>query len=160
VVSKRCSKRISFHRFYVHFPFNHPSKDYTQILYFIYKWDAVPVHCDMNFDWCVSIGEIDCLSLILIGFYFPVLRPLLHWSEAVLQHSGNVTLFAICSTCTSAVSRQGHMSTWALGGVTYIWNLQDWGQNATLWQPCFCFSWYRHFAFSHQSEFVWKKPAN
>jgi hypothetical protein len=54
----------------------------------------------------MSAGEIDGLSLVFIDFYVPALTPRLHRSEAALELSENMVLFAVCTIYTYVISEE------------------------------------------------------
>jgi hypothetical protein len=53
------------------------------------------------------MGQIVAQSLFFIAFYVRVLTSRLHWSEAVLQLSENVTAIVICRTETRVINKEG-----------------------------------------------------
>jgi hypothetical protein len=54
----------------------------------------------------MSTGEIDGLSLVFIDFDVPALTPRLHRSEAALELSENIALFAVCAIYTCVISKE------------------------------------------------------
>jgi hypothetical protein len=54
----------------------------------------------------MSAGELDGLSLVFIDFNVPALTPRLHRSEAALELSENITLFAVCRIYTFVVIKE------------------------------------------------------
>jgi hypothetical protein len=70
-------------------PCNPLIKDYTEIFYIIDKRDMPSIRCKMNLGRPKSTRKVDCLSLIFIDFYVPVLTPRLYSNETSLQLSEN-----------------------------------------------------------------------
>jgi hypothetical protein len=72
------SEDRGFENFYAQSPHNLLLEDYTEILYYIYRWNVPSIKCKMKCRWPNSMGEVDFLSFRLIDFYVPVLTPQLH----------------------------------------------------------------------------------
>jgi hypothetical protein len=56
----------------------------------IYKGDIPSIQCKMRLGKPKSMRKVDCLSLIFIDFYVPVLTPRLNKIEPSLQLSENI----------------------------------------------------------------------
>jgi len=64
------------------------------------KWDVPAFQCKMSLNRSTAMREIDDLCFILIEFHVPMLKPWIHWSEAALKISENITLYAVCGIYT------------------------------------------------------------
>jgi hypothetical protein len=77
-------------------PCNPLIEDYIQIFYMIDEGDIPFIECKMSLRGPKYIRKVDGLSLIFIDFYVPAVTPRLNSTEASLQLSENITLFAVC----------------------------------------------------------------
>jgi len=87
------------------------SKVNTDLLYMIYIWDVSSFECKLSIDLSTSMKERererDGLSLVFIDSYISVLTSRLCCSEAPLQLSEDITVFAICCILTGVISKEG-----------------------------------------------------
>lgn len=86
-------------------PCNFCAKNYTEIFSITYKRNGM--FRKIGLDRSISMGQIVAQSLFFIAFYVRVLTSRLHWSEAVLQLSENVTAIVICRTETRVINKEG-----------------------------------------------------
>jgi hypothetical protein len=73
----------------------------------VYKGDFPSVTYKTSLNRPKSAGEIDGLSLVLVDVYVPALTPRLYRSEAALELSENIALFAVCTIYTRVISEDG-----------------------------------------------------
>jgi hypothetical protein len=93
-------------------------------------WYFTSIHSKMNLKGPKSMRKV--VSLILIDFYVPGLTPRFNSTEASLQLSENIPLFAVCRIYTTALVRHQVFGTYHYIYVT----VQCGGQGGTLWHPC------------------------
>jgi hypothetical protein len=67
IKSDECSEGLGFHPFYVQSPCNPLIKDYTEILYTIYKWDVPSIQCKKRLGRCPLLILLDFIILIILG---------------------------------------------------------------------------------------------
>jgi hypothetical protein len=91
---KKCSEGLGLDHLNINSPCNPPVKDYTELIYLIYKLDVPSVQCKMFLRRSNSVREIDCLSLIFIDYYVRALTPCVN--QAALELSNNIALFVLC----------------------------------------------------------------
>jgi hypothetical protein len=81
-------------------------KDYTEILYTIYKWNVPSIQCKKRLRWSNLIQEVDCPSLVFIDFNVPTLTPGHHWVQAMLEFSENIAFLVFCHIKASVISKE------------------------------------------------------
>jgi hypothetical protein len=81
------SEGLGFDHFYVQFLCKPLIEDNTEIFYMIDERDVPSVQCKRSLRRPKSMRKVDCLSLIFIDLYVPVLTPSLNSTETLLQLS-------------------------------------------------------------------------
>jgi hypothetical protein len=84
-------------------------KDYTEIIYTIYKWDVPSIQYKKRLRRCPLMGELDRPSLVFIDLNIPALASGHQSVQAALELPDYVALLAVCRIQTGIVREESEM---------------------------------------------------
>jgi hypothetical protein len=113
-------------------PYNLSIKNYTEIFYLVNDGNVPSLQGKMRLCRSSSMGETDSQSLIFTDFNILALTSWLQWWQAMLELSGNITLFAVSGVYTCVPHKEGQVMYLVSGEHHLYTNYTIWG---TGWNP-------------------------